>query len=226
VTAALKKWGHAVASASNGAEALKKLALSTYDVVLMDLQMPGMDGFETTRAIREAEAARGRRPGVAIIAVTARTLDQDRARCLAAGMDGFLSKPVDRQTLFHEIARLAPAGATGEAPDVTDALDLAPLLGGDPALVQHVAHLFLTTTPAEIAQLRDAVARRDAPEMRALAHALRGAMAHFANVDTRAAERLEWMADARMFDGAEDAFGQVAEELDRLSQRLRRFLHD
>ncbi len=220
IGAALKKWGHAVAAASDGADALNKLAAERYDVVLMDLQMPTMDGLETTRTIRAAEAA-ANRPPVAIIAMTARAMDEDRQRCIAAGMNGFLTKPLDRQSLFEELQRLAPV-LTQPRP-ISGPKSIAPLIG-DPVLVRHVAGLFLATSPTQLEELREAVSRRDPQQMRALAHALRGAMANFAEVDTRPAERLEWMADAGMFGGADEAFGQLAAELDRLNERIKAWI--
>ena len=109
VTFILNKRGHHVEVAENGQQALTAVCQQDFDVVLMDLQMPVMDGFQATQAIRKlADPRRARLP---IIAVTAHALKGDAERCLAAGMDGYLSKPVQREELLELIERLAGAGA-------------------------------------------------------------------------------------------------------------------
>ena len=101
--AMLSKAGHQVSVANDGAEALERLTERTFDVVLMDLQMPGLDGFDTTRRIRKCEAKEGAH--VPIIAVTANAMVGDRERCLAAGMDDYLTKPFSRSELIRIVER-------------------------------------------------------------------------------------------------------------------------
>lgn len=101
-SAVLRKWGHAVATALDGREAVDKSGQESFDVILMDLQMPEMDGLDATRAIRAREAAQAL-PRVPIIAMTARAMTEDRDRCREAGMDGFISKPLDQQALFEQL---------------------------------------------------------------------------------------------------------------------------
>jgi two-component system, sensor histidine kinase and response regulator len=98
----LEKAGHSVAVANNGEEALAAIGSERFDLVLMDVQMPVMDGFETTARIREREQKTGQH--IAIVAMTAHALKEDRERCLAAGMDGYVSKPFRNQELFDAIA--------------------------------------------------------------------------------------------------------------------------
>jgi CheY-like chemotaxis protein len=107
----LEKQGHAVAQAHNGKEALDLLAREAFDVVLMDVQMPDMDGLEATRLIRQRERAAGTR--VPIIALTAHALSEDQGRCLQAGMDGYLAKPFDAGELHALIDGLGAAPAAG-----------------------------------------------------------------------------------------------------------------
>jgi len=109
----LERWGHRVVVVSNGEEALEALGdLQTgppdFDVILMDLLMPVMDGLEATRRIRQMEAGSGRR--VPIVAVTACVMDEDRQACLEAGMDGYLSKPVKLRELQTQLERIPPGG--------------------------------------------------------------------------------------------------------------------
>jgi CheY-like chemotaxis protein len=106
----LEKQGHAVVVANNGREALAilaKAAFAGFDLVLMDVQMPEMDGFEATAAIREREKSTGQH--LPIIAMTAHAMKGDEERCLAAGMDGYVSKPISTRELFATIDKLVPA---------------------------------------------------------------------------------------------------------------------
>jgi CheY-like chemotaxis protein len=100
----LEKQGHAVDVATDGREALEKLKLADFDLVLMDVQMPEMDGFEATAAVREMEKAKGAH--IPILAMTAHAMKGDRERCLAAGMDGYIAKPVRGHDLVKEIDRV------------------------------------------------------------------------------------------------------------------------
>jgi len=99
----LEKAGHRVDLVSNGREAVEALQRTSYDLVLMDCQMPEMDGFEATRAIRAAEVGTDRH--VPILALTASAMQQDREQCLAAGMDDYLAKPFTKQTLTAALER-------------------------------------------------------------------------------------------------------------------------
>jgi CheY-like chemotaxis protein len=102
----LEKRGHTVTLAENGREALEALDRQTFQLVLMDVQMPVMDGLEATRQIRRREQATGRR--LPIVAVTANAMPGDRERCLEAGMDGFVCKPLSVTILFEVIDGLTP----------------------------------------------------------------------------------------------------------------------
>lgn len=104
----LEKQGHAVQVAPDGHEAVAAVAAGAFDLVLMDVQMPGMSGLEAAVAIRERERTTGGR--VPIVAMTARALNADRDACLAAGMDGYIAKPVSPKVLAEAIARAMPAG--------------------------------------------------------------------------------------------------------------------
>ncbi len=107
----LEKAGHSVAVAGNGEEALTAVAREPFDLVLMDVQMPVMDGFEATALLRQQERKTGRR--LPVLAMTAHAMKGDRERCLKAGMDGYVAKPVQKQELFDAIAA---AVSTGQAP--------------------------------------------------------------------------------------------------------------
>jgi two-component system sensor histidine kinase/response regulator len=112
----LEKRGHTVVVANNGIEALAALTEHTFDIVLMDVQMPEMDGFAATQAIRDAEKATGAH--LPIIALTAHAMKGDEGRCLTAGMDAYVSKPIQVQALIDTIARLMPQPAS-DHPETT-----------------------------------------------------------------------------------------------------------
>ncbi len=179
----LEQWGHSVDVASNGREALAKLDQQNFDLVLMDLQMPELDGFETTRAIREREQATARH--VPIIAVTAHAMRGDSERCFQAGMDSYVSKPLQSRELFAEIhaltvtnhaaisrgARLAaPDNASASAtPEPVD--DSAGDLDG---FSEDVMAAFVSDTPAQLNKLREAARSHDAAALKSVAHYLKG----------------------------------------------------
>jgi len=140
----LEKRGHSVLVAGNGKEALEALETEAFDLVLMDVQMPEMDGFEATAAIREREKKTGHH--LPILAMTAHAMQGDRERCLEAGMDGYVSKPVRPKELFEAIeAVMAGAqGPDGDPPEekmreeVLDRAALMDRVGGDAGLLREI----------------------------------------------------------------------------------------
>ena len=168
----LEKRGHHVTVAKDGREAVAAVLREHFDVVLMDVQMPEMGGIEATVAIRKHEATSGGH--ARIIAMTAHAMSGDRDRCLAAGMDGYLSKPINQAMLAKVIER----GGDGELPSPRAAIDKAALLarvGGDVDLMREVIHLFLEDCPMRLSAIRAAIASGNAEALRNAAHALRGA---------------------------------------------------
>jgi CheY-like chemotaxis protein len=109
----LEKAGHSAAAAGNGEEVLAAIARESFDLVLMDVQMPVMDGFEATALIRQQEKGTGRH--LPIVAMTAHAMKGDREKCLEAGMDGYVAKPIEREELFTAIAAVAPSVSTAAA---------------------------------------------------------------------------------------------------------------
>jgi two-component system, sensor histidine kinase and response regulator len=174
----LTRRGHHVTVANNGREAVDLVAREVFDVVLMDVQMPEMGGFEATVRIREAEAQSDRR--TRIVAMTAHAMAGDRVRCLAAGMDGYLSKPINQALLFEVVER----GSSGDAVAISAAppasvafnrTELMERLGGDIGLLRDVLRLFLQDCPQRLAAIKHAVDAQDAELIRTTAHALKGA---------------------------------------------------
>ncbi|MFA5907777.1 MAG: response regulator [Vicinamibacterales bacterium] len=197
---ALEGLGCQVELAGNGAEAVKLLQQQPYDLVFMDGEMPVMDGFEATRAFRALEARLGEsarpRPRVPIIAMTAKVLAGDREKCLAAGMDDYMSKPVQLQALVETLDRWLSSGprpgsgspaamsqeAERPAPPPRDALDPAVIeqlrtlaQQTTPSLFGRVMQAFLEDAPKYLTDLRASAGRQDPVALGRAAHALKGA---------------------------------------------------
>jgi CheY-like chemotaxis protein len=196
----LQKWGHSVVVAGNGTAALAALARETFALVLMDVQMSDMDGLTTTAAIRAQEQSTGAH--VPIIALTAHAMHEDREQCLAAGMDGYLSKPLQAQQLCQLIDRLVPCTASRSEPACASApagavFDQRATLArvqGDRAMLQEVVQLFDAETPALLTAIRTALTRGDSQALQRAAHALKGTVRSFgAQAAGEAALRLEMM---------------------------------
>ena len=178
--ALLEREGHTVTVANNGQEAIERCRQGTFDVVLMDVQMPQVDGFEATQAIREWERDRGAH--IPIIAMTAHAMKGDREQCLAAGMDGYVSKPIRIQSLLSTLAALAPAPAAIalSAPSLDgSSAEIAALLehlGGDRVLLRELAGVFPAEARGLLDQIRAALALGDGDKLRQAAHTLKGAL--------------------------------------------------
>jgi signal transduction histidine kinase/DNA-binding response OmpR family regulator len=180
----LEKLGHAVVLAPNGRDALAVLERQAIDVVLMDVQMPEMDGFTATAAIRERQAGRGGRR-LPIVALTAHAMKGDREKCLAAGMDDYLAKPVTPEALASVLGRLfddageaaATAATATERPAAP--LDLAALhayVGGDRELLCELLTIFSEECPGHLQAIRAALEPFDAEGLARAAHTIKGSL--------------------------------------------------
>jgi signal transduction histidine kinase/DNA-binding response OmpR family regulator/integral membrane sensor domain MASE1 len=200
----LEKMGHATALAKNGREALERIAGETFDLVFMDVQMPEMDGLTATGLIRAEEKTSGRH--LPIVAMTARAMRGDRETCLAAGMDGYISKPIAREEL--ELAIAEHSGKT--KPPVTrreegetvpeqraetswDARKFLEKIGGDESLLKEVTDIFFQETPKLILRLRSAIEAGDAGTVEKTAHTLKGELSYFGSEAANHARELERM---------------------------------
>ena len=219
----LQKEGHRVAIANNGAEALEALARERFDLVLMDVQMPVLDGLETTARIRQGEQAGARR--IPIVAMTANAMQGDRERCLQAGMDGYVSKPLNPREMFWTIADVLNGqlqdsdSATAQAATDESAYDYAAgLAASDQYVMGIIARMFLEGCPAYVAQVRAAVEAGDAKALQFSAHTLKGLLANFSAAPAREeAETLEFL-------GKSGELAQASAHLARLETEIARFL--
>jgi CheY-like chemotaxis protein len=230
----LEKQGHDVILAENGHEAVDALAQQDFDLVLMDLEMPGMDGLGATRTIREREKTTGRH--TPIVAMTAHAMKGDRERCLAGGMDGYLSKPIRANQLLEVLTEFnVAAEATGgpamnprPAPTTDgDILDKAALLarvGNDRQLLKELVALFLEECPKLVSDVRDAVAAKDGRRLKVAAHTLKGAVSNFSTWPSfEAALRLETMGHKNDLAHAEEGLAALDAALARLQPVLAHF---
>ncbi len=223
----LERAGHRAVVAQNGREALALLEHEAFDLVLMDVQMPELDGLETTAAIREREKSTGAH--LPIVAVTAHAMKGDAERCLAAGMDAYLAKPLDARELRATLAGFwrgdaevaAPAPAGPPPADVLDEAELLERLGGDRRVLVKLARLFLVDSRKLMSHIRGAVEARDATDLRTAAHTLKGSVANFlAPAATAAAARLQEIGEGEDLGEAPGAAAVLEEELARVRERL------
>jgi GAF domain-containing protein/CheY-like chemotaxis protein/HPt (histidine-containing phosphotransfer) domain-containing protein len=224
----LEKLGYRADVAANGLEALEALERQRYDLVLMDVQMPEMDGVEATRHILERWTD-GERPW--IVAMTAEVMRGDREGFLAAGMNDYVAKPIRPQELVAAIARTPSRSGVGGATDseeVRPAVDasvlarLAESMGGDDAFVADLIEQFVTDSPALVMAARHGVEAGDADEVRRAAHTLKSNAATFgANELADRSSRLEADARAGTLDGGLARIEAIAGELERVHTALR-----
>ena len=228
----LEKRGHAVTVAANGREAVEALERRQFDVVLMDVQMPELDGFEATELIRRKEVANGGH--MPIIAMTAHALKEDRDRCLAAGMDGYVSKPLQLERLLAAIEIYAvPSAREASVPDFDVAtlpaesaftLDRSIALqrvDGDAELLKEILDLFSQECPQFMAAIHSAIQKRDPAALNRAAHTLKVSLGNFGDSPPVAtAQSLETMGQENNFVGAEAMYQKLAQEMARLNPAL------
>ncbi len=241
----LERLGYGADVATNGREALTALERGRYDVVLMDIQMPEMDGFEATRHVHQ----RWGRERPRIVAMTANALEGDRDACLAAGMDDYVSKPIRVEALTAALARVRPRSAApdpaatppaAEAPTPPPAppaataspgdaavLDPAALEQlhasmGDAAIVAEIVEAFLEDAPQLLADLRQALERGDAPALRRAAHSLKGNGREFGATEfATLCAQLEEHGKRGALEEVEELLGRTEQEFERVRAALR-----
>ena len=217
----LTKQGHRVIVVDNGAAAVRAVVKETFDVILMDVQMPEMGGFEATAAIRELEKGTGRR--VPILAITARAMKGDREECLKAGMDGYLSKPVQSAHLYQAIANVLSSTPQAAAPDrgiapvelrAFDPESSLSRLNGDRELLCEMIDIFRSSGPALFGQLRSALDAGETETVRRAAHTLKGSVCNFGAEDVvEVLVRMEACGRAGDSAGAREAYTDLEQAL-------------
>ncbi|MBZ5620075.1 MAG: PAS domain S-box protein [Acidobacteriia bacterium] len=224
--AQLRKLGYEASAVTNGAEAVEAVQHGRYDLVLMDCEMPEMDGFEATRRIRGSV-----HPGIPIIALTADAMSGDRDRCLSEGMNDYLAKPVEMGLLRDVLAKWLPvsgaedaAQSTGERADaIFNGEALLRRLMGDRQLAGIVLKAFLQDVPSQLNNLRARLDEADAPGARSHAHALKGAAATVSAEGLHAIARaIERAGTAGQLDLCVELLPRAVEEFERFKSTLER----
>jgi CheY-like chemotaxis protein len=237
----LQHLGYSADVLSDGRSALQALTEIPYALVLTDCQMPEMDGYELSRLIRDP-SSKVLNSQIPIIAVTALSLAGDRERCLSAGMDDYLSKPVRREALSEVLSRwldgkeppaadraavaVSPAdGRPPVAPAVKfDAEEFIERLMGNEDLAKRVAGTFIDTMPGQLAALGSALRSLDGPAARLAAHSIKGAAANVGGVAVRdLAARLESLAESGTFDSAAEVLPELFAHFESLKPVMQKF---
>ena len=221
----LEERGHEVLTTNNGKEALAALETASFDAVLMDIQLPVMDGYEATAAIRERERATGRR--TRIIAMTAHAVEGDRERCLEAGMDNYITKPIRPAEFFAAIEEHAP-GATRNAPKPAkearsgfDRERALQQLGGNAETLREVAEIFLSESEKLIERSLEALSADDAQTLERSAHTLKSSASVFAAQGAvEAAATVEQLAHDGDLAQAKEAFPALRQRVTALQAAL------
>lgn len=226
-TRILRSQGHAVVVVADGREAIAALGRKAFDLILMDVQLPGMSGLEATAAIRKREKETGAH--VPIIATTADAMQGDREKCLEAGMDAYISKPIRPTEIFRTIATVLPDFAPSATdllpastlPDVLDERALLSQVGGDIKLLRQLITIFLADSPRALAQIQKAIRGGDLEAIRKTAHAFRGSVSIFAApAAVRSAVELETLVREGDLVRIKKAFVGLKKETARMRRKL------
>jgi CheY-like chemotaxis protein len=236
-TRMLQKMGHTTVVAGNGKEVLSLLPLHRFDLVLMDIQMPEMDGLTATRKIRESE--RETQLHVPIVAMTAHAMKGDRERCIEAGMDGYVSKPISSKEITEAIAGIPrlqgedtpviglevrqPDAALSGAPRIIWNMgETLERLGSDETLFHEVIEIFLNDVPKHMASLERAIAAGDAPAVEGAAHTLKGELGYLGISEvSQKARELEELGRNSNLRFAAGLYATFASELSELLTSMR-----
>jgi hypothetical protein len=232
-TRLLERCGFQARVAENGRQALQALSERSYAAVLMDCQMPELDGYDTTREVRRREQGG---PRIPIIAMTASSMEGERERCLAVGMDDYLTKPLRSQTLKDTLARwtseptrgvhVVPTGTEGYSAagssELLDEAAVAELENLDDEVLPELVSLYFDEAPKQLHALSDAIARGEALRVGQTAHMLKGSSRTLGAARVaRIAAELEGAAKAGDLTGAEDLLANLRSGLDETENALR-----
>ena len=223
-TRLLTKRGHSVQVAANGQIALDMIEADHFDAILMDVQMPEMDGFEATAAIRSKEKITGAH--IPIIAMTAHAMKGDRERCLESGMDAYISKPINAEELMEVLESFSDPTVPVVAPPepVRAVLNYQVALsrvGDDHALLVDLGRLFRGECAKLFAEIREAAGRGDMDALQRAAHSLKGSVATFAADDAvNAAIKIETLARGGDSAGMAEAIATLEAEIERVLKAL------
>ena len=244
ITRLLTKWGHRPVVVGNGLLALDRITKQDFDVVLMDVQMPEMDGLSATRAIRDYETGGGQH--IPIIAMTAHAMKEDRERCIQAGMDDYVSKPVSPEKLLQSLQTLLPhkltAGPVASEPDAEKPMDapaasetnehftpsvVLEAFDNDWEFLTSSIDLFISEYPAMLQGIQQAVETGNDKDLERSAHALKGMLGNFrARNAAKTALNLEHMAREGDLTAAPAELAQLESQVRQLEAQLSQMMKE
>ena len=236
----LETRGHRVTLANNGFEAVAAFQKNLYDLVLMDIQMPEMDGYEATLILKqimsEAKAAGNMSSTVPIVAMTAHAMSGDREKCLEAGLDDYVSKPINPEELFRVITRATRSHQDNQVEDTVppnqgwdtlhpstfDLSKVMELVSGDRDFFQEISGMFLEDLPGYLNSIRDSIARGDAEALNRAAHALKGSVGNFGAAKAHQfAYRFEIMGKEGRMEEAAQHLAELEATFEELTSEMR-----
>ena len=227
----LDKWGHRSVVVDNGREVLDALEKENFDLILMDVNMPEMNGFVTTSTIRERESKLSQ-PRIPIIALTAHALKGDRENCLKAGMDAYVSKPIQRNVLKEAIRNMTgssganiPLTISKNNKDVFDSDAYIERLEGDTELINEIADMFLQESPSLVTGLGKVVSDHDPSAIEHHAHEIKGWVGNLsASRCFEIAQTMENMGHSGNLEGIEELYNTITNEIENLNKELKLFI--
>ena len=223
----LEKQGHTITLANNGVEAIAHCQSAQFDVILMDIDMPEMNGYEATKIIREQE--HGNNVHIPIVAMTAHAMQGAREECISNGMDGYISKPINIETLWLELDHLTQemkalpetSSSSSFHPIVADFSKARIAMDDNRELFDEIVRLYLDDAPPHMQKIKDALALNDAEAIRHSAHSLKGMVSIFAaHRATQAADMLEQLPDQ---DELTEAVAELEMALSELDSAIRAY---
>jgi two-component system sensor histidine kinase/response regulator len=228
----LERMGCTVRVADNGVDAVRACEDNTFDIILMDMQMPVMDGLTATARIRERETGDGR-PNVPIVALTANAMANQLERCMEAGMNDFLTKPLEIPRLHEVLTKFGLRASTEDMPAVAESAEtdvpvnlgrLNDLTEGDPEFSQELVRTFISSGEQALHEARVALAALDRPALSRIAHKLKGASANIHAEPLRTlAHTLETQAGSLDQPRLNELVDNLATELARATEFLTRY---
>lgn len=232
----LEKMGHIANAVADGKEVVKILETIPYDLVLMDIQMPEMDGLEAAAIIRDPNS-QVRAHNIPILALTAHTMPDDREKCMAVGMNGYITKPVSTKSVTDALANIvisgnAPAPKVKDKPIpsdeqsvVFDAKAFSDRLSGDNALIREIINIFLDETPKSLRELEKTIEKKQQETAARLAHTIKGSVANVSGNKLHAvAARIENACDSADWREAEALVPRLNRQFEMLERAMREFL--
>jgi CheY-like chemotaxis protein len=234
----LKKLGLKADTVANGLEAIKALEMIDYDLVLMDVQMPDMDGLEATKRIRTSKSVLN--PNIPIIAMTAHAMQGDREKCLSAGMDDYISKPVSPKAMAEKMELWLPSKEMPKAQQKESMTDMSPTVAptqiavfdragfldrvmGDEEIAEKIVDVFLDDIPKQIESLKQALDVCDAETFHRIVHGIKGAAANVGGETLRnLAAEIEIACKNGHFETLTSCCSELEHQFDQLKQEIKK----